>query len=228
MPPTPPIPTEIWEAVLDALCESDPPNFAHSAPLARPSFYHQFRLRQRTLRACALTCQTWRKRAEFLLWQHAVLANDDSFAAFVATVLSDTSSRFSTSLSLVHLLYTELPLGIHDLFITPFPNLRLFTARSMQFSAYPPIFHRMRTPFFAALTELSLDRCTFDSVCDFFDLVWSCPELSRLLVQDCDVQTGPVDVPAIRRMHAFAREHKAEIFTKLTDLRLYVSGVDIA
>ncbi|KAL1950536.1 hypothetical protein VTO73DRAFT_5660 [Trametes versicolor] len=91
----------------------------------------------------------------------------------------------------------------------------------MQFSAYPPIFHRMRTPFFAALTDLALDRCTFDSVCDFFDLVWSCPELSRLVVQDCDVQTGPVDVPAIRQMHAFAREHKTEIFTKLTDLRLY-------
>lgn len=234
------VPVDVWEAVLDAVYDAyyhhpsdfvwqSDPNHRFAGPLHN---FHDLALRQRTLRSCALTCRAWRERAQFLLWKHVVFTVEPSrqFSALLAAMLSRIADYQSPPVvSSLYMLGQHMPIyGLMGRAIPPLPhwNLPLATSWDSEVEPGPPsALDRVRRPFFPALTDINLMRCTFNSVCDFFEFLWSCPRLSHLVLQDCDLQTGHVDSVAILSMDVFAREHQTEILTNLTSLYIHVSTI---
>lgn len=230
-------PIEICEFVIDAVYDMHlhhPPDFVwESDPEHGPEpldSYYCLSIRQQTLRACALTCRAWHKRAGVLLWKHVALTHEPSrqFAAFLETMISVAPDYQSlpavASLRMSGECRREY--GWSGWPIQPLPHLKFPIAPSEDSPAYKGMtstLDRIRRPLFPALTEIYLRGCTFTTASDFFEFLWTCPQLSHLVMQDCDVHTDGVDSIAIGRTQGFQHKHRAEILTKLTSLYIYVS-----
>lgn len=213
---------DVWDTVIDAVYDTyhhHPADFVwQSDPEHGPGAlysYYNLRLRQQTLRACALTCRAWHKRAGFLLWKHVVLTRKTSchFAAFLQAMISDTSDyRSLPAVSSLHMSGDYMrELDGRGSPIQPLPYLDSpGITPSENSSSHPGLtatLDRIRRPLFPALTEVYLRGCAFHTMCDFFKFLWSCPRLSHLAMQDCEVQYDPADSSAIAVMHEFHHKH---------------------
>lgn len=233
-------PIEICEFVIDAVYDMhlhhpQAPDFVwESDPEHGPEpldSYYCLSIRQQTLRACALTCRAWYKRAGVLLWKHVALTHEPSrqFAAFLETMISVAPdyqlSPVVSSLWMSGECRREY--GWSGWPIQPLPHLKYPTVplaeNSPAYKGMTSTLDRIRRPLFPALTEIYLRGCTFTTASDFFEFLWTCPQLSHLAMQDCDVHTDDVNLNAIGRTQGFQNKHRAEILTKLTSLHIYVS-----
>lgn len=206
------LPIEIWEAILDEIHWL--PGFAGS-----PIPTGDFRLQQRTLNACARVCKAWSPHACFLLWHDVLLDTPPSVSAFVASI-RDAPDRWTPLISSLFL-HSDLGARAASLFMQPFPNLTLLSANAVNWSVHPQLF-RMRLPFFASIRELQLEKCNFPTLRTLLDLVWSNPNLARLVLQSSRVSKENVHETAATNLERACQHVRG--CSKLTSLFLYVSS----
>ncbi|KAI0640688.1 hypothetical protein C8Q79DRAFT_434851 [Trametes meyenii] len=203
------LPLEIWESIIDILCAHELPRFM---PIANRTLrrnlsgtYTHFLYRQKDLYACTLTCRAWRVRVQYLLWKHVLLVHPHSVGAVYSTIISsDKPDRWVSLTTSVHM-RGSFQYDPAILFMHSFPNLRSFTATSVRWLTYYPLFFRaICTPFFGGLMEMHLDRCNFVSLKNLFDVIWSCTiwqALSQLRRPDLLVRFIRESFPALAELH---------------------------
>lgn len=106
-----------------------------------------------------------------------------------------------------------------ELFIRPFPHLQRLLCVNIRFDNGPPLpILRMRLPFFVTITDLQLQKCTFGSFRAMLDVVWACPNLATLDIDDSWFKSHAPSIAVLQQMSAAAEHLRA--CRRLTALRL--------
>ncbi|KAI0816883.1 hypothetical protein BC628DRAFT_1405084 [Trametes gibbosa] len=180
-----PIPIEICELIIDFVGEGPP----------------QDPERRHNLQQCALTCRAWRTRAQRCLWQVWHIRSSASINLFVDTIRRAPDSLVSYIHTLVLDFYDIRNIGPSGAISYPLPRLNelLLTTKlanlgelTLQGAVGPgsplqllhPNILRIRPPMLANVTVLELWRCTFSSPRSMLDLIWACPNLASLDIDD--------------------------------------------
>ncbi|KAI0641262.1 hypothetical protein C8Q79DRAFT_992815 [Trametes meyenii] len=188
------LPTELWEAILDAIPSSD--------GFLTPDEHS-------TLLACRDTCNEWRPHAQFILNQWMRLGSPRAVSAFVSGIRSAPrgGADFVEHLVLDWLGLQGSP-GLSqtvDLFMTPMPNLSWLDLHHIRADLSTRVV-RMRLPFFAGITFLHCHHCQFSTPRDMLDLIWACPNLDSLVLVECRVLKDSLTPEIVARLST-ARRH---------------------
>ncbi|KAI0353192.1 hypothetical protein OH77DRAFT_1427587 [Trametes cingulata] len=166
------LPIELCETIIDLIRPGDLDD------------WKTFPEESRALRACALVCRAWRPRAQFNLWRAVVLRPRERIVPEFTAALRSNPDRLAPLVRRMrlHPLGAVVPL---DFFMPTLPNLRALFMEGVEWIAFPLRASRMRMPLLASLTELQFSRCTFRTVKDAFDIIWSCTSLTKVAVWKC-------------------------------------------
>ncbi|KAI0365453.1 hypothetical protein BV20DRAFT_752634 [Pilatotrama ljubarskyi] len=144
-----------------------------------------------TLCACALTCCAWRFRAQFILWRHPWITDNEGVMAFTAVLrcTSPSSALHISSLRLDGPWKEDVSLSQSgNFFLLSLPNLRHLRLSRLYLdatkAATPPRL-RNRLVLCASIIHLELFFCRFDRPRTMFDIIWSCPHLRSLKIVSC-------------------------------------------
>ncbi|OJT07936.1 hypothetical protein TRAPUB_1147 [Trametes pubescens] len=203
---SPRLPTEFGETIIDCV---------------RPHCDNWFSYPEQspTLLACALTCRAWRPRAQLNIWKAVLFMHSERIIAqFFVAARSDP-------LRLAPLVRTMCmhPLGEVSLGVfmgSTLPNLRVLTLEPEEVSwkTFPARASRMRLPLLASVAQLPLFACSFHTVKDVFDVVWTCASLERLTMLKCSfTREHLTDADATRLSVMRKRPGACE---RLTELKL--------
>ncbi|KAH9851500.1 hypothetical protein C2E23DRAFT_829363 [Lenzites betulinus] len=175
-----PFPIEICELIIDAIAGK-----------------HPRKSERDSLRNCALTCRAWRTRAQHRLWEIPRRLDATSVNKFIAEIRQIPIHLASlVHTLLIHFRYDDKICRLNELLLTSsMPNLRTFelqytanTGRDVSTSLNLKVIHprvlRIPPPLLAHVTRLKLSACRFDSLRAMFDVVWACPNLSSLRLEN--------------------------------------------
>lgn len=211
------LPLELCEKVMDAL--PDYVKFPDSGWLLCP--VNSWDL-QHALCACALPCQAWRVRAQYLLWTFPALFDSQHFARFNLAIRNSPNTPIIRGLQLGSGNDdNEAPdLGTAgELFMHSFPHLESLLCGKIRFDHGPPLrILRMGLPFFASINTLALVNCTFQSLRSLLDVVWACSNLDTLVIGGVEIKSKFCWAAGFQNLCATAENLRA--CRKLTRLKL--------
>ncbi|KAI0353193.1 hypothetical protein OH77DRAFT_1512833 [Trametes cingulata] len=199
------LPIELCETIIDAI---------------RPScaaWYDDPR-ESPTLKACALTCRAWRPRAQLNLWKAVLLQHRERVMPEFVAAARGSPDRLAPLVRTMclHPFGERVPL---DVFMLGLPNLHMLVLEAVMWTPFPPRASRMRMPLLASVRELALSRCGFHTVKDMLDVVWSCPNLSRVVILNCSFTRERLTEAESARLSTLRKRPGA--CEKLTSLRLF-------
>ncbi|KAI0643611.1 hypothetical protein C8Q79DRAFT_144149 [Trametes meyenii] len=185
-----PLPIELCESVMDEI----PSCSFFLAPVERYA-----------LIACMLTCQTWADRASYILRRWRVLNSENTVKLFTAA-LRNSPGRYLGFVNSIRLGDEGLSMSqTVGLITTPLPNLRSLSLVRIRVDLSPRVLRMFRLSFFAGLTTLECTECSFDTLRTMLYLVWGCPSLQKLILQNYRIADGPLTPERAARLSAAGR-----------------------
>lgn len=204
---SPLLPTELCETIID---------------FVRPDCDHWFDYPEQrpTLLACALTCRSWRPRAQLNLWKAVLFEHSERIIPeFFVAVRSDPLRLAPLVRSMCMHPFGEVSL---EVFMGPtLPNLRVLTIEEVSWKMFPGRASRMRLPLLASIAQLQLCACSFHTVKEVFDIVWACASLERFTMLKCSFTRERLTEAEAARLSVMRKRPGA--CERLTELKLYVS-----
>lgn len=219
------LPIELCEKAMDAVPHYD--DYPDRGWLLSPQDAQNS---QRALCACALTCQAWRVRAQYLLWTFPVLLDSQHFAHFKSAIRKSPNTHIIRGLELWSVYHDDKTLDFStagELFMHSFPHLRSFICRNIRFDRGPSLrVLRMRLPFFSNITTLALLDCTFQSLRAMLDVVWPCSNLATLVVRGIKLESERCSPAGFQRLSTAVENLRA--CRKLTRIWLDMDTVEVS